>query len=109
MQHCSGSVYDAPWYFGASEHSSNLETNGQHVFPVPGLDDPEHDALLALVSWVEGGKEVDELVVIKYANDTVGNGILMQRPICKYPGHASWDGEGNLNDASSWGCVGYDA
>ncbi|KAF2644120.1 tannase and feruloyl esterase [Massarina eburnea CBS 473.64] len=38
MQHCSGSVYDAPWYFGGSEQSSNLETNGQHAFPVPGVD-----------------------------------------------------------------------
>ncbi|KAK1590510.1 tannase and feruloyl esterase [Colletotrichum navitas] len=109
MQHCSGSVYDAPWYFGASEHSSKLEANGQHVFPVPGLDDPQHDALLALVSWVEGGKEINELVATKYANDTVSHGILRQRPICKYPGHASWDGKGDLNDASSWICVGYDA
>ncbi|KAF9882456.1 feruloyl esterase b precursor [Colletotrichum karsti] len=95
MQHCSGSVYDAPWYFGGSGHSSNLETNGQHAFPVPGLDDAKHDALLALVAWVEGGSGVDELVATKYANDTVGNGILRQRPICKYPGYASWDGKGD--------------
>ncbi|CAI6292323.1 unnamed protein product [Periconia digitata] len=109
MQHCQGSVYDAPWYFGASDHASNLETNGQHKFPVPGVDDAKHDALLALVAWVEGGQEVDQLVATKYENDTVSNGVLRQRPICKYPGFASWDGEGDVNVASSWSCVGYDS
>ncbi|OHF01497.1 tannase and feruloyl esterase [Colletotrichum orchidophilum] len=81
MQHCSGGVYDAPWYFGGSGHAADLESNGQHVFPVPGVDDARHDVLLALVAWVEGGEGVREVVATKFVNDTVGEGMLRQRPI----------------------------
>ncbi|KAL2878887.1 hypothetical protein SGCOL_005855 [Colletotrichum sp. CLE4] len=70
MQHCSGGVYDAPWYFGGSGHAAALEGNGQHVFPVPGMNDARHDVLLALVEWVESGKGVREIVATKFGNDT---------------------------------------
>ncbi|KAK1727486.1 tannase and feruloyl esterase [Colletotrichum acutatum] len=79
MQHCSGGVYDAPWYFGGSDNAAALEGNGQHVFPVPGVDDVRHDVLLALVQWVEsGGEGVREIVTTKFANDTVGKGLKKQ-------------------------------
>ncbi|KAK0378938.1 tannase and feruloyl esterase [Colletotrichum limetticola] len=105
MQHCSGGVYDAPWYFGGSGHAAALEGNGQHVFPVPGVDDARYDVLLALVEWVEGGGEgVREIIATKFANDTVDKGVLRQRPICSYPGYASWGGKGDIDAASSWSC-----
>ncbi|KAH9883466.1 tannase and feruloyl esterase [Xylariomycetidae sp. FL2044] len=108
MQHCSGSVYDALSYFGGNNHAAKLDANGQHEFPVPGLDDNHYDALLALVAWVEQGEAVDRLVTTKFINGTVSRGVLRERPLCKYPRVAVWDGRGDQGLASSWTCEGFD-
>ncbi|KAI1333623.1 tannase and feruloyl esterase [Xylariaceae sp. FL0016] len=108
MQHCSGSVYDAPWYFGGNNHASLLEENGQHEFPLPGRNESDHDALLALMDWVEAGTAVERLVSVKFNNDTVSKGVLRERPICKYPMFAAWDGTGDADWASSWACTEYE-
>lgn len=109
MQHCSNNVYDARWYFGGGGQASTLEANGEHQYPVSGYSDSSHNVLLALMSWAEQDEEVSSIIGTKFTNDTVSQGALRQRPICKYPTYAVWDGSGDVDDeASSWECVGQD-
>jgi feruloyl esterase len=98
MQHCQGSIGDAPYYIGGAQTLS--KTVG-----VPGFEDKEHDALLALMAWVEKGDAPDYLIATKYKNDNYTQGVVRQRPICKYPGEAVYNGHGNVNASSSWSCA----
>lgn len=114
MQHCSGSVGGAPWFFGGSGQAQELlgpdsSSGGEEGYyvagTVPGLQDEEHDALLALMRWVERGEAPESLVATKFVNDTVALGIERQRPICPFPRYAQYGGMGNVSEAGSWGCV----
>lgn len=108
MKHCGGSVYDAPWYFGGSGHAGTLSNSP--VIPqgavanATGLNNPEHDALLALVRWVEEGTAPDKLVTTKFVNDTHTEGISRQRPICPFPKFAKYNNMGNASLAENWDC-----
>lgn len=105
MQHCGGSVYDAPWYFAGSGQGTTL--NGlarQDVWPPPGYGDGQHDALLALMEWVERDLAPESIVATKFKNDTIEKGALRQRPICKYPGQAHYTGSGDVHNATNWAC-----
>lgn len=104
MQHCNGDVGDAPWFFGGSGQSQNLEP-ARAAGTVAGLRDEEHDALLALMRWVEDGVAPDRLVATKFVNDTVDLGIVRQRPLCPFPKYAQYVGMGNVSEADSWECV----
>jgi feruloyl esterase len=98
MQHCQGSINDAPFYMGGAQTLSN-------TVGVPGFEDKEHDALLALMEWVEKGDAPDHIITTKYKNDNPKLGVERQRPICKYPAEAAYNGHGNVNASSSWSCV----
>ncbi|KAK8080188.1 hypothetical protein PG997_008006 [Apiospora hydei] len=105
MQHCGGSVYDAPWFFGGSGQGTTLtDLAGQDVWPLPGFGDGRHDALVALMEWVEKGQAPESIVATKFRNDTVGMGVVRQRPICKYPGQAHYSGSGDIHNATNWAC-----
>ncbi|KAH7028799.1 tannase and feruloyl esterase [Microdochium trichocladiopsis] len=84
MQHCGGSVYDAPWYFGGSGQPASIEGTAAELgkLPVAGVDDTHHDALLALMAWVEQDTPVEYLVATKWANDTVAGGVRHWPPWC---------------------------
>ena len=102
MQHCAGTAVDAPWNFGAASQAGAL---GNDTWSVPGFEDAKHDALLALVDWVEKGQRVEQIVATTWedpANST--SGVKRQRPICSWPRRAVWDGRGNVDDAGSWWC-----
>ncbi|KXS95140.1 hypothetical protein AC578_5115 [Pseudocercospora eumusae] len=71
---------------------------------VPGFSDPDHDALLALMRWTENGTAPEQLVATKWKNDTLQDSVLRQRPLCPYPQHAKYDGQGDVNKAESWKC-----
>ena len=74
---------------------------------MPGFEDAEHDALLAMMEWVEGGTAPDRLVATKYVQDTVGEGVLRQGLLCPYPARARYRGGNRDPDAvESWECVG---
>ena len=78
---------------------------GSNVYSVPGFQDPRHDALLALMDWVEGGKAVDQIIATTWHNQTnPSSGVLRQRPLCPYPKKAVYDGVGDTNEAQSWKC-----
>ncbi|MCJ1259036.1 hypothetical protein MMC24_006871 [Lignoscripta atroalba] len=101
MQHCAGSVNNAPWYFAGANQAGGL---GSGVHSVPGFEDARHDILLALMAWVEEGVAVDQIIATKYVNDTVSLGVDRQRPICPYPTQAMYMG-GNVDDPASFSCA----
>ncbi|KAI1214499.1 tannase and feruloyl esterase [Annulohypoxylon truncatum] len=69
------------------------------------LLDPEHNALVALVEWVEKGRTPKTLIGTKYENDDVGGTILGQRTYCPYPMVSKWNGVGDTRLATSWKCI----
>ncbi|KAJ5636349.1 ferulic acid Esterase/Feruloyl esterase [Penicillium longicatenatum] len=97
MQHCSGSINDAPWYIGGFQ--TLTDTVG-----VPGYQDREHDVVRALMDWVEKGVAVEKIVATKFKNDDPTEGVVRQRPLCPYPKQAVYKGKGDLNDSASWNC-----
>lgn len=101
MEHCMGSAAAAPWYIGGGAQSV---TGASHS--VPGFADPEHDVILAIVAWVEGGTAPDKIVATKFRNDSVFAGVESQRPLCAYPLQAAYLGRGGVKDARNWECVG---
>ncbi|KAL5331025.1 hypothetical protein ACEPPN_000552 [Leptodophora sp. 'Broadleaf-Isolate-01'] len=101
MGHCLASSVDAPWYIGGGNQPFAL---GPTVHGVPGFEDPKHDAMLALMQWVENGVAPEEIVATKYVNDTVKLGVLRQRPLCAYPKQARYNGTGDADVAESWSC-----
>ncbi|KAL6405886.1 putative feruloyl esterase b protein [Ilyonectria robusta] len=102
LQHCSGTAVDAPWYFAGGNQAGAIGTG---VFSVPGFTDPKHDAMMALMDWVEKGTPVDRIVATTWVRATdPSSGVLRQRPICPYPSHAAYSGKGDVNAATSWVC-----
>ncbi|OTA58312.1 tannase and feruloyl esterase [Hypoxylon sp. EC38] len=104
MQHCLGTApgVNAPWHINGAGQNWGM---GSNVYPVPGFEDPKHDALLALMEWVEGGKAVDQIIATIWHNSTVpSSGVWKQRPLCPYPKKSVYDGVGDVNEARSWKC-----
>lgn len=88
--------------FGGGSQAAALGTD---VWSVPGFKDAEHDVLLALMQWVENGTAVDSVVATTWQNPTnASTPVLRQRPLCAYPKVAKYDGEGDVDDATSWSC-----
>jgi hypothetical protein len=61
-----------------------------------------------MMNWVENGTEPQHVIATKWNNDTLEDGIVMQRPLCPYPQKAVYDGSGDWHAASSWNCKGGD-
>ncbi|KAL7628517.1 hypothetical protein AAE478_000032 [Parahypoxylon ruwenzoriense] len=102
MQHCGMTSVGAPWAMGGASQAAAL---GNDTYSVPGFADAAHDALLALVDWVENGAPVDQVIATTWNKSTdPSSGVLRQRPICAYPAVSKWDGSGNMDDAASWSC-----
>lgn len=93
MGHCSGGA--GAWVLdGASQGSL-----------IPPTDDASHSMLYTLVDWVEGGNAAAPETVIgtKYVSDAVPL-VQFQRPVCRWPVVAEYDGDGDIDDATSWSC-----
>jgi hypothetical protein len=69
----------------------------------PGFHNP-HDALLALVNWVENGTAPTEMIATKWNDEDTLDSVTRQRPICMYPQQAKYVGHGDPDIASSWKC-----
>ncbi|KAI6083372.1 tannase and feruloyl esterase [Hypoxylon rubiginosum] len=95
MHHCSGGL--GAWSIG----------NAQKYPYDQALLDSEHNALIALVEWVENGTAPEILVGTKYENDLIGSNITAQRTYCPYPMASKWDGVNDTSLAASWKCVSY--
>ena len=103
MHHCTGTPanVNAPWYFAGPNQSPVL---GNTVYGVPGFRDENHDALLAIVAWVENSTAPDQIIGTKYVDDKTQKDVLRQRPLCMYPKQAKYKGTGDVEKASSWEC-----
>ena len=58
-----------------------------------------------MMNWVENGTAPQDIIASKWNNNTVENGLLMQRPICPYPQKAVYSGQGDWHDPSTWSCA----
>lgn len=103
MGHCAGTfpTFNAPWYFAGPNQAAAL---GSTVHSVPGFEDKEHDAMLAMMAWVEEGLAPHSIIGTKYVNETTHTDVLRQRPLCMYPREAKYKGSGDVNKAGSWEC-----
>ena len=103
MGHCSGTPtnVNAPWYFAGGNQAPVL---GNTAYGVPGFRDDKHDALLAMVSWVENGTAPDHIIGTKYVDERTQKDVMRQRPLCMYPKQAKYKGTGDVNKAESWEC-----
>lgn len=102
MGHCAytSSSSKAPWYINGASQAGSLGTG---VRGVPGYQDAGHDALRALIKWVEEDVGPNKIVATKYKNDNVEDGVLQQRPLCVYPGRATFRG-GDMTKPENWYC-----
>ncbi|KAJ5718576.1 ferulic acid Esterase/Feruloyl esterase [Penicillium malachiteum] len=97
MQHCQGSINDAPYYIGGFQTLTG-------TVGVPGYQDREHDVIRALMDWVEKDVAVDKIVATKFKNDAPSEGVVRQRPLCPYPKKAVYKGKGDINMSENWSC-----
>ena len=88
----------------------------QHCYAGPGpnsfgqvgtapSDDPRRDVVRALERWVEVGDPPSTIVATKYVDDDPAKGIKATRPLCPYPQMATYEGQGDPSEASSYGCT----
>ncbi|KAI1426633.1 Tannase/feruloyl esterase [Xylaria sp. FL1777] len=109
MSHCWGTPDNvkAPWMIGSAGQSVQRPPYAS-AWSVPlGFNDSRHDALLALMDWVEKGQEVSQIIAseFNFTDSTLQKIVLYrQRPLCVFPKTAKWNGKGNQNDAASWSC-----
>ena len=68
----------------------------------PGVTQAGMDPLTVLERWVEHGEAPDRMSTTK--TDSIGE-VLWTRPVCPYPQRAVYDGEGELDQESSYRCV----
>jgi feruloyl esterase len=102
MGHCAGSGVAAPWYINGAGQAGSIGTS---VRGVPGFDNAQHDAVLALMKWVEEKVAPTTLIATKFTNDTdYTQGVNSQRPLCPYPQIAAFRG-GDVTQADSWECA----
>ncbi|RMZ68281.1 feruloyl esterase B precursor [Pyrenophora seminiperda CCB06] len=105
MGHCSGTTatVNAPWYFAGANQAPVL---GPTVYGVPGFRNKEHDALLAMVAWVEQGEAPESIIGTKYKDEARQKEVARQRPLCMYPKVARYKGVGDVDSAEAWECKG---
>ncbi|KAG8157113.1 hypothetical protein KVR01_013103 [Diaporthe batatas] len=99
VQHCVSSYNDAPWSIGGVGQG---DFNSRHEGP-GYVDDAEHNALLALMRWVEEGDAPGHIVASKFVNNSVALGVVGQRPLCAYPQKAVYVG-GAIDKTEGWKC-----
>lgn len=99
MDHCNSSPANAPWYVaGGSQEIAGASHS------VPGFEDADHDIILAMMQWVEGGRAPQKLIATKFINDTATDGVHSQRPICPVPQMPRYLGQGDTSLAKNWEC-----
>jgi feruloyl esterase len=104
------SALDTVGYYERMAQSSGgmekVRANSSRAFLVPGMGHctsgaatlDRFDLLQAVVDWVEQGKAPDSVV----ANGPAFPGRT--RPICAYPQHAAYKGQGNPEDSGNFEC-----
>lgn len=99
---------------GVNYYEQALATNGPgtpqffRLFMAPGMGHcgggigpDRHDAMTAMIDWVEKGKAPDSMI----ASRVVNNQVVRTRPLCVYPQVARYSGSGSIDDAANFRCV----
>jgi len=99
---------------GVNYYERALEKNGPEtpgffrLFMIPGMAHcsggvcpDRHDAVTAVINWVEKGK-APESITAKQVED---NRVVRSRPLCPYPEVARYSGNGSIDDAANFSCV----
>ncbi len=66
-----------------------------------GVGPDRHDAVTAVIDWVEKSTAPDLLLASKVTNGTV----VRTRPLCPYPQVARYEGQGSIDEAANFSCV----
>jgi feruloyl esterase len=66
-----------------------------------GVGPDRHDAVSAVIDWVEKGKAPDSLLASKVTDGK----IVRTRPLCPYPQVARYTGQGSVDEAANFSCV----
>jgi len=98
---------------GVNYYEQALATNGPdtsdffRLFMVPGMahcaggtGPDQHDAMTAIINWVEKGQAPDSMM----ASQFVDTQVARTRPLCPYPQVARYTGEGSIDDAANFRC-----
>ncbi|KAH8205562.1 hypothetical protein TruAng_000268 [Truncatella angustata] len=106
MQHCwlSPAGVNAPWMIGGGGQQNALGTFTTG-YSVPNNINRQHDAMLALMGWVEDDTPVESIIASAFNISSGTLQISRQRPLCPYPQKATYDATGDPNAASSWYCA----
>jgi feruloyl esterase len=99
---------------GVNYYEQALAENGPdtpdflRLFMVPGMGHcgggvgpDRHDAVTAIIDWVETGTAPDSMIASKVVDDEV----VRTRPLCPYPEVARYSGSGSIDDAANFSCV----
>ena len=108
------------WYNGVQTANGGDASDFARFFRVPGMDHcrdgaatDQFDAITPLVQWVEQGQAPDWIIARARGAGNAGgrNDDLpanwsadRTRPLCAYPGVATYKGSGSIEDASSFVC-----
>jgi len=99
---------------GVNYYEQAVARNGRdtreffRLFMIPGMahcaggvGPDRHDAMTAIINWVEKGKAPDSMTASRVVNDKV----VRTRPLCPYPQVARYSGKGSIDDAANFRCV----
>src|SRR5262252_2216923 len=96
---------------GVNYYEQAVRTNGPgtteffRLFMIPGMahcaggvGPDRHDAVTAVIDWVEKGKAPDSMI----ASKVVDGKVTRTRPLCPYPQVARFNGQGSSDDAANF-------
>ena len=99
---------------GVNYYERAVEENGPdtpdffRLFMVPGMahcgggiGPDRHDAVSALIDWVEADDAPDSMI----ASKVVDGAVVRTRPLCPYPQVARHTGRGSIDEAANFRCV----
>ncbi len=75
----------------------------QHCGGGPGPN--VFDTLSALDAWVDQGQAPNGIVATHYTNNDPTQPVTRTMPLCKFPEQATYNGNGDVKQASSWSCT----
>ena len=67
-----------------------------------GIGPDRHDPMTSMINWVEKAKAPASMT----ASRVVNNQVVRTRPLCPYPQVARYSGQGSIDDAANFRCVG---
>lgn len=96
------------YYRQAVAENGPDSTDFLRLFMIPGMSHcaggvgpDQHDAMTAIINWVEKDKAPASMT----ASRIVNNRVVRTRPLCPYPEVARYSGSGSIDDADNFRCT----